>query len=55
VEFTALQRDRENPTVLGIDEFTRLLGLVASVKLCEVDPVLFQGDNQGFDRWLSIR
>jgi hypothetical protein len=52
VEFTALPRDRENPTVLGIDEFTRLLGLVASVKLCEVDPVLFQGDNQGFDRWL---
>ena len=52
MEFTALPRDRENPTVLGIDEFTRLLGLVASVKLCEVDPVLFQGDNQGFDRWL---
>jgi hypothetical protein len=52
VEFTALQRDRENPTVLGIDEFSRLLGLVASVKMCEVDPALFQGDNQGFDRWL---
>jgi hypothetical protein len=46
VEFTALQRDRENPTVLGIDEFSRLLGLVASVKMCEVDPVLFQGPPQ---------
>jgi hypothetical protein len=52
VEFTALQRDRENPTVLVIDEFSRLLGLVAGVKMCDIDPVVFSGDTQGFDRWL---
>lgn len=50
--FTALERDRENPTVLIIDEFSRLLGLVAGIKMWDVDPVLFKGDAQGFDRWL---
>lgn len=50
--FTALERDRENPTVLIIDEFSRLLDLTASIKMRDVDPVLFKGDGQSFDRWL---
>lgn len=51
-EYGRLPRDRENPTILAFDEFSRAAGLLKGIKMADVDPELFSGDRQTFDVWL---
>lgn len=50
--FTALPRTAENPTILIVDELTRLVGLLKGIKMEVVDPELFAGDSKTFADWL---
>jgi hypothetical protein len=54
-EFSELERDHKNPTILGLDEFPRLYTLTAPIRMSQVDPVLFAGDSRGFNTWLVDR
>lgn len=50
--FTALPRTPQSPTILIVDELTRLVGLLKGIKMEAVDPELFAGDAQTFGNWL---
>jgi hypothetical protein len=52
-EFGRLPRSPKTPTILVVDELTRLLGLLRSIKMEAVDPELFAGDSQSFADWLT--
>jgi hypothetical protein len=53
-EFSRLRRDDQNPTILIIDEFSRTLGLLSGVRMCDVDPDLYAKDTKtAFTRWLT--
>jgi hypothetical protein len=51
-EFGQLYRCQEEPTILIVDELTRLVGLLKGIKMSAVDPELFKDDNQSFSTWL---
>ena len=50
--FTALPRTPQSPTILVVDELTRLVGLLKGIKMEAVDPELFAGDSKTFGDWL---
>jgi len=50
--FTALPRTPQSPTILVVDELTRLVGLLKGIKMESVDPELFAGDTKTFGDWL---
>jgi hypothetical protein len=50
--FTALPRTPQSPTILVVDELTRLVGLLKGIKMETVDPELFAGDTKTFGDWL---
>ena len=50
--FTALPRTPQSPTILVVDELTRLVGLLKGIKMDAVDPELFAGDSKTFGDWL---
>jgi hypothetical protein len=50
--FTALPRTPQSPTILIVDELTRLVGLLKGIKMETVDPELFAGDTKTFGDWL---
>jgi hypothetical protein len=50
--FTALPRTPQSPTILIVDELTRLVGLLKGIKMEAVDPELFAGDPKTFGDWL---
>jgi hypothetical protein len=50
--FTALARTPQSPTILVVDELTRLVGLLKGIKMEIVDPELFSGDAKTFSDWL---
>jgi hypothetical protein len=50
--FTALSRTPQSPTILVVDELTRLVGLLKGIKMEIVDPELFSGDAKTFSDWL---
>jgi len=50
--FTALPRTPQSPTILVVDELTRLVGLLKGIKMEAVDPELFAGDTKTFGDWL---
>jgi hypothetical protein len=50
--FTALARTPQSPTILVVDELTRLVGLLKGIKMETVDPELFSGDAKTFSDWL---
>jgi len=50
--FTALPRTPQSPTILVVDELTRLVGLLKGIKMEAVDPELFGGDPKTFGDWL---
>jgi hypothetical protein len=51
-EFDSQPRTPQSPTILVVDELTRLVGLLKGVKMEAVDPELFAGDSQSFSNWL---
>jgi len=50
--FTALPRTPQSPTILVVDELTRLVGMLKGIKMEAVDPELFAGDSKTFGDWL---
>jgi len=50
--FTGLPRSPQSPTILIVDELTRLVGLLKGIKMETVDPDLFAGDPKTFGDWL---
>jgi hypothetical protein len=50
--FTTLPRTPQSPTILVVDELTRLVGLLKGIKMETVDPELFAGDTKTFGDWL---
>jgi hypothetical protein len=50
--FTALSRTPQSPTILVVDELTRLVGLLKGIKMETIDPELFSGDAKTFSDWL---
>jgi hypothetical protein len=51
-EFGKLPRSPETPTILVVDELTRLIGLLKGIKMVDVDPELFAHDSKTFADWL---
>jgi hypothetical protein len=51
-DFGRLPRSPENPTILVVDELTRLIGLLKGIKMADVDPELFAHDSKSFADWL---
>lgn len=50
--FTALPRTPQSPTILVVDELTRLVGLLRTIRMESVDPDMFGGDSKTFGDWL---
>jgi hypothetical protein len=51
-DFSKLSRSPETPTILVVDELTRLVGLLKGIKMVDVDPELFAHDSKTFADWL---
>lgn len=51
-DYDAQPRTPQSPTILVVDELTRLVGLLKGIKMEAVDPELFAGDSQSFSNWL---